>query len=365
MKILIFSFLTDSHALNVKWALEKLGHECDIGYSNAFVDHHRVSLNATSASFSISLTNLKAPLEDYDIVWFRRYASTTLPSDVHEGDAIPIALEWKVFERSLRYLLTLEKAFVVNPPSEAFFAGLKPVQLKIATESGFSIPDTLISNNPEEISAFLSSGERTIYKTFVGPGWVEGGRTLDFLNTEIVSLSGFEEASVLTPGIYQRYVPKAYEVRLIVMGRTLFAVRIDSQSDATSEFDWRQRPQYTQGIVDIIVVPEHIRQRVHRFLDRCDIIFGSFDFIVTTGGEWVFLEINTGGQFLWLERDIPGFPLLDAFCSFLVSRSKTFVYEPAEPKVRIHEFENRFRAADYHEPGTVPLYRHPYVVEDK
>ena len=35
--------------------------------------------------------------------------------------------------------------------------------------------------------------------------------------------------------------------------------------------------------------------------------FGAFDFIVNKSDEWIFLEINPNGQWLWLEKilDIP------------------------------------------------------------
>jgi D-alanine-D-alanine ligase-like ATP-grasp enzyme len=34
------------------------------------------------------------------------------------------------------------------------------------------------------------------------------------------------------------------------------------------------------------------------------IVFGAFDFIVTPDDEWVFLEVNPNGQWLWLEESL-------------------------------------------------------------
>lgn len=39
-------------------------------------------------------------------------------------------------------------------------------------------------------------------------------------------------------------------------------------------------------------------------MDAFNLMFGAFDFIVTPRNEWVFLEVNPNGQWLWLERSL-------------------------------------------------------------
>lgn len=120
-----------------------------------------------------------------------------------------------------------------------------------------------------------------------GKGW-------ETTTTLLSSIDGLEEAASVSPGIYQAYEEKAYEVRLVVMGCTYFAVKIDSQSDESSRLDWRNRPEYTAGIVECMEIPEEVRLAVFKFLDTLSIVFGSFDFIVSPSNEWIFLELNTG-----------------------------------------------------------------------
>ncbi|NYH77532.1 hypothetical protein FHR84_000846 [Actinopolyspora biskrensis] len=36
-------------------------------------------------------------------------------------------------------------------------------------------------------------------------------------------------------------------------------------------------------------------------LDSFGLDYGALDFVVTPDGDWVFLEINPGGQYGWLE----------------------------------------------------------------
>ena len=49
-------------------------------------------------------------------------------------------------------------------------------------------------------------------------------------------------------------------------------------------------------------VPDKIKGMCLNILKLFDLHFGAFDFIVTSKGEWYFLEINPNGQWLWLEE---------------------------------------------------------------
>ena len=64
-------------------------------------------------------------------------------------------------------------------------------------------------------------------------------------------------------------------------------------------------------------------------LRRLGLVFGCIDFIVTPEGEYVFLEVNQMGQFLWVELANPEFPLLQAFAEFLVSQDPEFRFRSA------------------------------------
>ena len=54
----------------------------------------------------------------------------------------------------------------MSHPEKIYTAELKPYQLKIAKEVGFIIPDTIISNNPEEIKKhFFQFNKKMIVKS--------------------------------------------------------------------------------------------------------------------------------------------------------------------------------------------------------
>ena len=69
-----------------------------------------------------------------------------------------------------------------------------------------------------------------------------------------------------------------------------------------NKIDWRM--DYQNHKYTIIDCPENIIKKCYQMMADFDLIFGAFDFIVTPENEWVFLEVNPNGQWLWLEKSL-------------------------------------------------------------
>jgi hypothetical protein len=74
-------------------------------------------------------------------------------------------------------------------------------------------------------------------------------------------------------------------------------------------------------------IPERVQAALHRLMRSFDINFASIDMIVTPDGEFVFLDLNPNGQWLWLEEEL-GLPLVAGMADLLTSR-----YSPATEAV--------------------------------
>jgi hypothetical protein len=74
------------------------------------------------------------------------------------------------------------------------------------------------------------------------------------------------------------------------------------------------------------------------------IFMAAFDFIETPSGEYVFLEVNEGGQFLWAEDELEDIPLLDALVEFLLSKDPGHVYSARKP---LHSFRSFLKSQFY------------------
>ena len=80
---------------------------------------------------------------------------------------------------------------------------------------------------------------------------------------------------------------------------------------------------------------DRARTSVARTIKACarNLVAGAFDFIVTPDDEWVYLEVNEAGQFIFVEQWCPELTLFDAFCAFVESGDPDFVYKrPASPQ---------------------------------
>ena len=53
----------------------------------------------------------------------------------------------------------------------------------------------------------------------------------------------------------------------------------------------------------IYELPAEISQMCVQLVQRLGLVFGALDLLVTPEGEYVFLEVNPGGQWEWLEQE--------------------------------------------------------------
>ena len=127
-------------------------------------------------------------------------------------------------------------------------------------------------------------------------------------------------------------MPKAYEVRLTMMGHRPLAARLRSQETAGGRLDWRR--SYGELVMEPMETPAEVTRRAVSFLASMGMVFGCLDLIVTPEGEWVFVENNQAGQFLFVEQ-AAGLPMLDAFCELLIQGRPDFAWDPDRPGVRL------------------------------
>ncbi|MFM9073679.1 MAG: hypothetical protein ACKOOC_09800, partial [Cyanobium sp.] len=89
-----------------------------------------------------------------------------------------------------------------------------------------------------------------------------------------------------------------------------------------------------------VELPEQVRSACIGLMHELGLVFGYIDLIVTKDQEYVFLEVNQMGQFLWVEEANPNIPLLDAFCQFLMAGHVDFAYDRSRQKFTLEEFQS-------------------------
>jgi ATP-grasp ribosomal peptide maturase len=200
----------------------------------------------------------------------------------------------------------------LNHPADIARAEYKPLQLQNARAVGLTVPDTLITNDADEACRFAKEYERVVYKPLSAVGVSEEGEyRLVYANP--ITADDITDTVSATAHLFQTWVDKSYEVRLTVVDDDFFAVRIDAQSPAAA-VDWRT--DYDHLTYSIVDVPDEVRHAVAGLLDMLMLRFAALDFVVTSGEQWVFLEVNPNGQWAWLQ-DATGAPIAAAIANAL------------------------------------------------
>ncbi|GAA2692766.1 hypothetical protein [Streptomyces lunalinharesii] len=112
-----------------------------------------------------------------------------------------------------------------------------------------------------------------------------------------------------TPHLFQAQVPKIADVRVVIVGPKVFAIRIDSDL-----LDWRA--DYSALTYTPMTLPADVERALIAHLDHFGLASGSFDLCITPDGDLRWLELNPNGQWGWLEAET-GLPLTQAFADLL------------------------------------------------
>lgn len=317
-QFLIISEAIDVHADAVSWGLEKLGIGSTLLPLGQFPAELGLSLRIDSGVSVLGAA--PSPILDNDswLVWRRRVMRPRFHPRLHPADIEPAVLEARDFVGGMLRAMSGKSFKWINDNAAAVNANSKAWQLQSAAGLGLRVPKTLMSNDPREIRAFFAEcGSRMISKSFYPRIWrsEERRKTYTAVTSLVKALDDMQDASLAAcPTIYQALVPKAFEVRVTYFAGRISAVRIDSQA-VRETIDWRYD---TDGgkpwSLRPLTLPDSMVGLTNRLMRDLGLTFGCLDFIVTPDGEYVFLEVNEQGQFLWIEEQLPSERLLAWFC---------------------------------------------------
>lgn len=315
MTVLILTEDIDATADAVVRALADRGVGVDRVNTAWFPTQMRVSARLSGGRWTGSLTTpgRVVDLEAVTAVWYRAPRAYEFPAGLSVPERAHANLEAKY---GLGGVLGSLPALWVNHPARLADAGYKPVQLVLAHECGLRVPDTVITNEPDTVRRFAATG-RTVTKMLGSNSLTEEGvQKLSFTRivgdpelADIADLRGVET----TTHLFQRWVPKHHEVRMTVIGEHITAAAITAHStESTVDF----RADYDRLTYELIEPPDDVATGVRQLMARMGLVYGALDFVVTPDDEWLFLEINAGGQFGFVE-DATGAPMTEQLASLL------------------------------------------------
>jgi glutathione synthase/RimK-type ligase-like ATP-grasp enzyme len=267
--------------------------------------------NSSDFKFDFEVNGLKS----FDGVWYRRLRLPELNTDTLIGSYLATEYD-SLFSNLFRHINT--KRWLSHPDALQR-AENKVTQLKLASALGFNLPETLITNDRQHLKDFSrrhKDGGIVIKPLFSGR--MESDDQLQLIYTNEVSedhVNSLEQYD-LTPCIFQRKVPKKYELRITIVDTQVFASRVNSQDHEKTRVDWRrEKLQFSP-----YELPPEISAKCVTFVKSLNTSFGAIDLIKSTDGEYYFLENNPNGQWAWLEIET-GVPITHAIIDFLYGQN--------------------------------------------
>ena len=261
-------------------------------------------------------------LDTVKCVWFRRHRLPSLPPDMIPAHAEYCLRESQWFLRGLLWNLAeqVPAANWMSPPADIQRAESKMLQLQVAGAVGLACPETLIANNPDEIRAFFNRQEGRVVVKPLRLGYFDYGhvQTATYTSTVCEADLACDEALKAAPVIYQRHLEKLWDIRVTIVGESIYAAAIHSQETASARVDWRRADVELEHKKHVL--PDDIAKACRRLMKVLNLRFGAIDFVLTPDGQYVFLEINPNGQWLWIEDKL-GYPITNRIAKWLRNHS--------------------------------------------
>ena len=263
----------------------------------------------TEAGEEISAAEVRA-------VWARKLWSPRMASDLDERyRSMCVAESIAALEG---FLDALHDARWVNDLQHQRAAENKQRQLRLAARAGLRVPRTLVTNDPAAARQFFEETEGQTVAKLLRPLTVSMDGDEPFVYTSRVRDEDLSGAETLrhSPMVFQELIQKACELRVAWVAGETFAGALDASGTSRGQTDWRRvapeecRWQKAQ-------VPTEVASGLNTLMTELGLVFGAVDLICTPSGEYVFLEVNPGGEWGMLERDL-GLPISEAIAEALL-----------------------------------------------
>lgn len=310
--IVAVSHPDDPHAVHVLEVLERAGHETLLLNLADLPERASLTLDYSRPARPQILYRANDTTTDLGVArsaWWRRPQSPDLAS-ISGADVFQFThQEWQEALNGVWQLLDIPW---MNPPALDEVAGRKALQLRIAGEVGMRTPRTLITSDPDAARKFIDAQGlgKTIFKTFSCTHAV--WRETRLVRKEELDLL---DQVRLAPVIFQEYIPAAEDIRVTVVNDEIFAAAIHSRG---TDYEVDFRMSLGQARTDACELPPEIAKRLLQMMQRLQLVYGAADFRRTPDGDYAFLEINTGGEFLFIEERT-GQPITRAVADWLAA----------------------------------------------
>jgi glutathione synthase/RimK-type ligase-like ATP-grasp enzyme len=311
--ILVVTNSHDLHADLVAGKINERKHNAFVLKTDRFPVDYYLDLRISDGLFDGLIihrpTDTGIQISDIKSVWMRKKGTFSYPS----GHLAPQEKAYAdgEMEHILFSMLCSLNCYWMSHPLAVRASMWKGEQLQRAVGMGFLVPRSLITNKRSVVEAFRrSAADGIVFKSLSSASLAAekvgaDDRVAGSMPTTRITAEHEEllDAVSEAPCFFQELVPKACEIRATVIDGRVFAAKIHSQDDPRTRIDYRD---FSADILyEATTLPTVIEERCRAFVASYGLNYGAIDLIVTPEGDYVFLENNPVGQFLFVEQLVP------------------------------------------------------------
>ena len=276
------------------------------------------SVDPDRTDVTLRIAGHEVPGSEVQSVWLRRLVPSRLDEDLEPSWREGCLRESRAALDGFLDGLVAQGCRFVNPLDAGQAASHKLRQLRLARSLGLEVPRTLVTNDAARVRSFFEQLQgRMVAKMLTPLSQSMDGRQ-PFVFTSAIGPEHLEELEGLrhSPMVFQERVDKARELRVAIVGKRCFVGAMEAVRSETGRVDWRRASpeecSWRHG-----ELPPEVARRLTRLVAELGLVYGAADLIVTPDGRHVFLEVNPGGEWGMLEREL-GLPIAAALAEALL-----------------------------------------------
>jgi glutathione synthase/RimK-type ligase-like ATP-grasp enzyme len=279
----------------------------------------KYSLQNSSQETCLKLNGQEINAAQISAVWYRKLWKLKVPEDLDPAYHDIFNKEYRTYLQIFFDQLS-HVPWMNSMSSDHATSNDKLLQLITAKNAGLLVPETIFTNDPNSIhQLFEKCKGNLIVKLHGSLSKSMEGNTAFFPTTKLTAadMDRLDELAYC-PMIFQEYIPKAYELRIVYVDGDIFAGKIPVESTAAT--DWRAlqggRIQWQH-----YELPLHVQEKLSAMMQRLGLTFGAIDMIKHTNGDYIFLEVNPQGEWGMIQKYL-NYPIGETIAQKLITRIK-------------------------------------------
>lgn len=246
-----------------------------------------IQLSNEGCNGELSIGHLSYSLNQFTGIYNRSVDFNSLPGVKEKTHSSPETDKYAQLFELLHVWIEQSDTRVVNKTSAMSSNASKPFQLQLI-QPYFNIPETLITNNVEEVFGFEDLVGNIICKSASSVRSIVS--TITAKNNS--SIKNIQSCSTL----FQQQL-KGTNYRVHVVDKEVFAIRADTE---TVDYRYSHR-EGKETMLSAVNLDDVIRKKCIALARDLGLPFAGIDLFLSDGGEWYCFEVNPSPGFSYFE----------------------------------------------------------------